>query len=118
MTSGTIIVQSVVLYSNLSETVDPYPTNRTFMHNLDVCDDLGVRGLQSEDLLDTVVARSHLDAEGHGRTARETIVLLQVDRLVGELFHVECPEQAGDSKENLLFGKRDSRADAATTGCN
>lgn len=71
-------------------------------------------GGEAEDIGDALVARGHLDTEGHGRTARETVVLLQIDRLLGQLLHVECPEEAGDSQEDLLLGERDTRANTAT----
>lgn len=78
------------------------------------CDALGcVLRLEAEDLGDTVVAGRHLDLEGHGRAARETVVLGEVDLLAGELLHLERPEEAGDGQEDLLLGKRDTRADTA-----
>ena len=60
------------------------------------------------------MTRRHLDAEGHRRTTGETIVLLKINGLVGQFLHIEGPEEAGDGEEDLLFGKRDSGADAAT----
>lgn len=60
------------------------------------------------------VAGSHGDAEGYGRAAGETVVLFQVDGLVGELLHVEGPEQTSDSQENLLLCKRNTGANTTT----
>lgn len=73
-------------------------------------------GLHAEDLLDAAVAGGHGDTEGHGRAARETIVLLQVDRLVGELLHVEGPQETSNGEEDLLLGERDTRADTTARG--
>lgn len=69
---------------------------------------------ETEDVSNTLMARRHGDAERHGRAARETVVLREVNRLVGELLHVEGPEETGDGEENLLLGEGNTRADAAT----
>ena len=68
--------------------------------------------LEAEDFSDVLVAWRHFDAEGDWRAAREAVVLGEVDRLVGELLHVERPEEVGDCEEDLLLSERDARADA------
>ena len=73
-------------------------------------------GGETENLGDAVVAGRHLDLERHGRAARETVVLGEVDGLLGQLLHVEGPEEAGDGEEDLLLGERDTGADTATDG--
>lgn len=61
------------------------------------------------------MAGRHLDAEGHGRATGETVVLGQVDRLLGQLLHVECPQETRDGEEDFLLGQGDTRADTTAS---
>ena len=57
-----------------------------------------------EHLDDLVVARSDPDPEGHRRSTRLAVVLPEVDRLAGDLAHVERPEHARDGEPDLALG--------------
>ena len=70
---------------------------------------------QAQHLRNVLVPRGHANAERDGRATRQTVVLLEVDGLLRQLLHVECPQQASDSEEDLLLSKSDTRADAAAT---
>jgi len=60
------------------------------------------------------VAGDHLDAEGNGGAARETIVLLEIDGFVWDLLHLEGPEHARDGEPHLALSDPHTRADTAT----
>ena len=72
------------------------------------------RPSKAQNLCHMLVPWDRLDAEGYWRATGETIVLLEVDRLVGKLLHAECPEQVRDSEENLFLSIFDGRANATT----
>lgn len=44
------------------------------------------------------------------RPPREAVVLIQVDRLVRKLGHLERPEEVRDREEDLALGERHPRA--------
>ena len=117
ITFKSVSTRSVCISLSIRLDYPGYPLNERHLHcrhSTSLSASMGPLSFEAEDPVNALVAGSHLDAEGHGRAARETVVLREVDRLLGQLLHVEGPEEAGDGEEDLLLGERDTRADTAT----
>jgi hypothetical protein len=70
-----------------------------------------VSTIHIENLGDLLVTRFEENFERNGRTPREAIVFLQIDRLAGQLMHVKRPEHVRNRQPDLAFGDNHSRAD-------